>query len=173
MGRSLPVCQRTPEGSFSAQMRTIPLCFSTLHGALRKTLEEVQGTTVHMTALLESLLALARADANVGDDHAVACFARRGSSGGGGALESPGPAQGLTLRFANSHEPAWILGDITALRRRMAIEMDSGLRNKAAFLLIQSSHGTVTVSALCSRFWEGIGRLLTVDTIHRTRNWFG
>jgi hypothetical protein len=46
----------------------------------------------------------------VGDDHAVACFARRGSSGGGGALESPGPAQGLTLRFANSHEPAWIMG---------------------------------------------------------------
>jgi hypothetical protein len=120
-----------------------------------------------MTALLESLLALARADANVGDDHVVACFARPGSSG---ALDSLARQQGLTLRFANSHEPAWILGDITALRRRMAILMDSGLRNKAAFLLIQSSHGTVTVSTLCSRFGEGIGRLLTVDTIHRTRN---
>jgi hypothetical protein len=107
MERSLPVRQRTPEGPFSAQMRTIPLCFSTLHGALRKTLEEVQGTTVHMTALLESLLALARADANVGDDHVVACFARPGSSG---ALDSLARQQGLTLRFANSHEPAWIMG---------------------------------------------------------------
>jgi len=118
---------RTPLSLIRTRVE-IALCFPRSAEYYRKTLEEVQGTTVHMTALLESLLALARADANV---ETITLSPVSLDLVAAEAVEHWRPLarqQGLALRLAQSHEPAWVMGDITALRRCVAILMENACR---------------------------------------------
>ena len=118
---------RTPLSLIRTRVE-IALCFPRSAEQHRKTLEEVQATTVHMTALLESLLTLARADANVEtitltpvslDLLAVEAAEHWGSLA---------RQQGLTLRLFGSDTPMWVMGDVTALRRCVAILIENACR---------------------------------------------
>lgn len=118
---------RTPLSLIRTRVE-IALCFPRSAEHYRKTLVEVQGTTVHMTALLESLLMLARADANV-ETMALSPISLDLVAAEAAEHWSPrARQQGLTLRFAKSHEPTSVMGDITALRRCMAILMENACR---------------------------------------------
>jgi heavy metal sensor kinase len=118
---------RTPLSLIRTRVE-IALCFPRSAEHYRQTLEEVQGTTVHMTALLESLLALARADANVETITLSPVSLDLVAAETAEHWIPLARQQGLVLRLAKSHEPAWVMGDITALRRCVAILMENACR---------------------------------------------
>ena len=118
---------RTPLSLIRTRVE-IALCFTRSPEHYKKTLEEVQATTVHMTALLESLLALARADA---DAEALALIPISLDRLAAEAAEHWDPLaqqQGLSLCLTGSHAPAWVMGDVTALRQCVAILMENACR---------------------------------------------
>jgi heavy metal sensor kinase len=118
---------RTPLSLIRTRVE-IALCFPRSAEHYRKTLQQVQGTAEHMTALLESLLALARADANV-ERFTLApvsmnLLARETAE----HWEPLTRQQGLALYLVGCDVPGWVLGDITALRRCVAILMENACR---------------------------------------------
>ena len=115
---------RTPLALIRTRVE-IALCFPRSADHYKKTLEEVQVSTVHMTALLESLLTLARADANVETITLVPISLDLLLTE---AVEYWGPLtqrRGVALSLVGSYTPAWVMGDITALRRFVAILMEN------------------------------------------------
>ncbi len=118
---------RTPLSLIRTRVE-IALCFARSPEHYKKTLEEVQATTVHMTALLESLLALARADANAEDLALIPLSLDRLVAEAAEHWEPFARQQGLTLCLTGSDAPAWAMGDVTALRQCVAILMENACR---------------------------------------------
>jgi signal transduction histidine kinase len=81
-----------------------------------------------MTALLESLLALARADANVETISLAPVSLNLLVMEVADHWRPLAQRQGLTLNIVGSSTPAWVMGDITALRRCTAILMENACR---------------------------------------------
>jgi heavy metal sensor kinase len=118
---------RTPLSLIRTRVE-IALCFPRSTEHYKKTLEEVQATTLHMTALLESLLALARADANVEAMALIPISLDRLAVEAAEHWEPFARQQGLTLCLTGSEPPAWAMGDVTALRQCVAILMENACR---------------------------------------------
>jgi len=118
---------RTPLSLIRTRVE-IALCFPRSTEYYRKTLVEVQGTTVHMTALLESLLALARADANVETISLAPVSLDLLVTEAEDHWRPLAQRQGLTLSIVGNGAPGWVMGDITALRRCVAILMENACR---------------------------------------------
>jgi signal transduction histidine kinase len=118
---------RTPLSLIRTRVE-VALCFARSPEHYKKTLEEVQATTVHMTALLESLLALARADANAEALALIPVSLDRLVAEAAEHWEPFARQQGLDLRLIDSDAPAWAMGDVTALRQCVAILMENACR---------------------------------------------
>jgi signal transduction histidine kinase len=106
----------------------IALCFPRSAEYYKTTLEQVQATTVHMTALLESLLTLARADANVETISLTPVSLDLLVMEAADHWRPFTQRQGLTLSIVGNGAPRWVMGDITALRRCTAILMENACR---------------------------------------------
>jgi heavy metal sensor kinase len=118
---------RTPLSLIRTRVE-VALCFARSPEYYKKTLEEVQATTAHMTALLESLLALARADANAEALALIPVSLHRLAAEAAEHWEPFARQQGLDLCFTGSDAPAWVMGDVTALRQCVAILMENACR---------------------------------------------
>ena len=140
---------RTPLALIRTRIE-IALCFPRTAEQYRTSLTEVQASAEHMTATLDSLLRLARADAGVEvlqfrpvDLNELLC---RVSS------EWEEMAQRLGLRFATQvcDEPVWVAGETTSLRRLLHILIDNAFRftsmGGAVNLSLTTSEKTATVS---------------------------
>lgn len=118
---------RTPLSLIRTRVE-IALCFARSPEHYKKTLEEVQATTVHMTALLDSLLALARADANAETLTLVPIPFDQLAAEAAEQWKPIARQQGLSLVFTGNDAPAWVMGDATALRQCVAILMENACR---------------------------------------------
>ena len=118
---------RTPLSLIRTRVE-VALCFARSPEHYKKTLQEVQATTVHMTALLESLLALARADANAEALALVPISLTPLVAEAAEHWEQFAQQQGLSLRLIGSEAPAWAMGDVTALRQCVAILIENACR---------------------------------------------
>jgi signal transduction histidine kinase len=118
---------RTPLSLIRTRVE-IALCFPRSAEYYKTTLEQVQATTVHMTALLESLLTLARADANVETISLTPVSLDLLVMEAADHWRPFTQRQGLTLSIVGNGAPRWVMGDITALRRCTAILMENACR---------------------------------------------
>ncbi len=140
---------RTPLALIRTRVE-IALCFPRTAEQYRASLIEVQGSAEHMTATLDSLLRLARADAGVEvlqlkpvDLNELLHHVSH---------EWKGTAQRLKLTLTTHlcDEPVWIAGDATALRRLLHILIDNAFRYTSAegtvHLWLTSSRNTAVLS---------------------------
>lgn len=143
---------RTPLSLIRTRVE-IALCFPRSAEHYKTTLEQVQATTVHMTALLGSLLALARADANVETISLAPVSLDLLVMEAADHWRSLAQRQGLTLSIVGNGAPGWVMGDITALRRCTAILMENACR--------YTESGTIEIGLECE---QGFITLLVKDT---------
>ena len=143
---------RTPLSLIRTRVE-IALCFPRSAEYYKTALEQVQATTVHMTALLESLLTLARADANVETISLAPVSLDLLVMEAADHWRPLAQRQGLTLSIVGNGAPGWVMGDITALRRCIAILMENACR--------YTESGTVEIGLEAE---QGFVTLLVRDT---------
>lgn len=144
---------RTPISLIRTRVE-VCLCFPRTAEQYRKTLEEVQGETVRMTDLLESLLRLARTDAS--SETLKAEPIELGDLLEYAAREWTPVANQRSLRLVvnPTETPVWISGDVVSMRRLLRILVDNACR-------YTPSGGIITLNATKH---AGIAELSVRDT---------
>jgi signal transduction histidine kinase len=138
---------RTPLSLIRTRVE-IALCFPRSAEYYKTTLEQVQATTVHMTALLESLLTLARADANAEAISMAPVPLDLLVMEAADHWRPLAQRQGLTLSIVGNGAPGWVMGDVTALRRCAAILMENACRYTESGTIeigLESEQGFITL----------------------------
>jgi signal transduction histidine kinase len=139
---------RTPVALIRTRVE-IAQCFPRTPDQYRDVLMVVQASTEHMTATLDSLLLLARADA--GAEHLQCKPLELTVLLQGVYDEWRDTAQRLDLRLSlqSSAMPIWIEGDVTALRRLLHILLDNACRHTSrdgrVELALESTGSKVTI----------------------------
>lgn len=118
---------RTPLSLIRTRVE-VALCFPRTAETYKDTLEEVQQETVRMTALIENLLALARADAGAEQPKLEAVEITQVVSHAAREWTAIAERLSLQLFVETGNRPIWVLGDEASLQRLIRILLDNACR---------------------------------------------